>query len=89
MRPAEATMVAAALALGLAAAGPVAAQADAVHVVVPPYGSWGGAGGGSGGPVASGDPFWARLLGHGPIGCYDTRVRAHDAWLRARICDWY
>jgi len=81
---------AAALALGLATAGPVAAQSDAVQVVVPPSGVWGGPGAGYGGPLALAGPSWvARLLGHGPIGCYYTRVRANNMWLRAQICDWY
>ena len=30
-------------------------------------------------------PSWAAtVLGHGPIGCYFTRVRADNRWLRAR-----
>ena len=80
---------AAALMLGLAAAGPVAAQPDAVQVV-PAWGAWGGPGAGYFGWTVSLGPSWvARLLGHGPVGCYFTRVRANDRWLRAQICDWY
>ena len=90
MRRAVMTLGAAALALGLAAAGPVAAQPDAVRVVVPAWAVWGGPGAGYVGPTVSFGPSWtARLLGHGPIGCYYTRVRANNTWLRAQICDWY
>ena len=88
MKRALATMAGAAtLSLGLAA-GPVAAQAGAGYAV-PPWGFWGGPGVVQAGPAGSAGPSWGALLGHGPIGCYFTRVRADNRWLRAEICDWY
>ncbi len=79
-----------ALALGLASVGLADAQPDAAQVVGPVWGAWGGPGAGDVGPTVSFGPSWvARALGHGPVGCYFTRVRANNAWLRAQICDWY
>jgi hypothetical protein len=44
----------------------------------------------SSGPVVSAVPFWTGpLFPRQPIGCYFTRVRANNAWLRAEVCDWY
>ena len=77
---------AAALALGLAA-GPAAAQPGA-GPGVPPWGQWGGPGVVSAGPAASTNPSWGTLFGHGPVGCYLTRVRSGNRWLQAEICDW-
>lgn len=68
------------LALG---AAPAAAQGAGP----PPFGVWGGPNG-----VVSGEPAassgLAAILGPGPVGCYLTRVRADNRWLKARICDW-
>lgn len=90
MRPAFLTL-AAALALGLlSAGGPAVAQSGAAPVSVPAWEVWGGPGAGNVGPTLSLGPAWlAQMLGHGPVGCYDTRVRANNRWLAARICDWY
>ena len=86
MKPAVMTLGAAGLALGLAAAAP----AEAGSGLPPPYGVWGGPAGADGRPVAWIGPSWVgRLLGHGPVCCYYTRVRVDNAWRRAQICDWY
>ncbi len=87
MKRALATIAGAAtLALGLIA-GPAAAQPDA-SPGVPPWGSWAGPGVVQTGAAGSAGPFWGTLLGHGPVGCYFTRVRADNRWLRAEVCDW-
>jgi hypothetical protein len=89
MTPALKILGAAAFASGLAVAGPAAAQSDP-HVIVPAWGAWGGPGAGNVGWTVSNGPSWlARALGHGPVGCYFTRVRANNRWLPAQICDWY
>jgi hypothetical protein len=74
--------------LALALVGdPVGARADGAPAVGPAWAAWGGPGVG---PTVSFSPSWvARWLGHGPVGCYFTRVRADNRWLRAQICDWY
>jgi len=91
MGRAQAALVkAAALALALAAAAPAAAQSGPVQVVVPPWAAYGGPGAGNvGWTVSWGNSWAASLLGHGPVGCYFTRVRANNRWLQAQICDWY
>ena len=81
MKAVHTTWGAAALALGLLG-GAAAAQ----PVAVQPWGVEGGP------EVVAGAPFagssLGTLLGHGPIGCYFTRVRANNHWLRVQICDW-
>ena len=74
-----------ALALGVLA-GPAAAQ----PLVGPAAQPWGVAAGPgvAGAPAVAADPLLGTLLGHGPIGCYFTRVRANNEWLPAQICDW-
>ncbi len=85
-----AAALAGALALGLAAAGQAAAETNSPYVAAPPFAAWGGPGAGYVGWTVSFGPSWAaRVLGHGPVGCYFTRVRANNRWLRAQICDWY
>ena len=74
------------LSLGLAAA-PAAAQGAGPGG--PPWGAWG-----EPGVVVSGQPaafgvFQGVIFGHGPVGCYFTRVRSNNRWLRAQVCDWY
>ena len=89
MKRAVVTLGSGLLALALVGA-PVGAQADGAPVVVPAWAAWGGPGAGYVGPTVSFGPSWlARALGHGPVGCYFTRVRAPNRWLRAQICDWY
>ncbi len=82
MKARVATLGAAALTVGLAAGTAAAAPGD------PPWGNWGGPGIVVGPPAAPAGSFLAVVLGHGPIGCYSTRVRADNRWLRAEICDW-
>jgi len=86
MKPARVMSGATALALGLAAGAPVQAGGG----FPPPYGVWAGPGGIYSEPGAAASPVWTGpLFPRMPIGCYFTRVRANDAWLRAEICDWY
>ncbi len=86
MSEAVAPWGAAALALVLGA-GPASAQG-----AWPPGPPWGVGGAPdvvvSGGPAGFAGPPWGAILGHGPIGCYFTRVRADNRWLRAQVCDW-
>lgn len=84
MKATHTTLGAAALALGFLA-GPATAQPPG-GASAPPFGVPGGPEVVAGAPFAG--SFLGTLLEHGPIGCYFTRVRANNRWLRAQICDW-
>lgn len=67
------------------AAAPAAAQGSGS----PPFGVWGGPSViASGGPTAASAPGLAAILGQGPVGCYFTKVRVDNRWVRAQVCDW-
>ena len=69
------------------AAAPAAAQGAGPPT--PPWGAWGAPGVVASGAPAAFGPFPGAIFGRGPVGCYFTRVRFDNRWLRAQICDWY